>query len=251
MRSKKLSQDVLAILSTMAIEGNVARIVDQLDRKQYSAVNDTLVALGGKWDRKAKGYVFRDDAAERIDLAILTGEVERPQDFGFFPTPPALIQRLMREVGLEDGDWVLEPSAGQGALIVAAYEAASVKVLAFELLEANHAILKDRFGMRLTRLSHGDFLAAEPNCEVDRVIMNPPFAKQQDIAHVMRAWQWLRRGGRLAAIMSGGVAFRQDAKAKAFRAFVQDNGGTIEELPTGSFKASGTMVNTVLVTVGK
>jgi type I restriction-modification system DNA methylase subunit len=83
----------------------------------------------------------------------------------------------------------------------------------------------------------------------DRVIMNPPFANQADIAHVTHALKFLNYGGRLVAIMSAGVSFRGDRKATGFREMVEKLGGVIEPLPEGSFKEAGTSVNAVMVTL--
>jgi hypothetical protein len=79
--------------------------------------------------------------------------------------------------------------------------------------------------------------------------MNPPFSKRADIKHVMHAFKFLKPGGRLVAIMSAGVSFRDDKLGTAFRSIVIGNGGTIEPNPEGSFKASGTSVSTVMVTM--
>jgi hypothetical protein len=79
--------------------------------------------------------------------------------------------------------------------------------------------------------------------------MNPPFAGQADIEHVTHALNFLKPGGKLVAIMSAGVTFRQDRKAADFRALIWGMGGTIEELPEDAFKQSGTSVRTVLVEV--
>jgi hypothetical protein len=49
--------------------------------------------------------------------------------------------------------------------------------------------------------------------------------------------------------MSSCVTFRQDRCATAFRALVEERGGTIEGLPEDSFKVSGTGVSAVLVTI--
>jgi 16S rRNA G1207 methylase RsmC len=81
--------------------------------------------------------------------------------------------------------------------------------------------------------------------------MNPPFSKGQDIQHVTHALGFLKPGGRLVAIMGAGVTFRQDKRATEFRELVQAMGGTIARLPEGSFKSSGTMVNTVIVVIDK
>jgi hypothetical protein len=61
--------------------------------------------------------------------------------------------------------------------------------------------------------------------------------------------RFLKPDGRLVAIMSAGVSFRQDKRTTAFRKLVEERGGMIEPLPEDSFKESGTSVNTVLVVV--
>lgn len=255
----KLSQEVLTALSGAEVSGNTLRLVGQLDRKLYAKVNDALVALGGSWNRKAKAHLFEGDAADRIDEAVLSGSVERGQDFGCFFTPPDLADRVAEEAGLFVGAHVLEPSAGHGALIRAALRVrSSLKIECVELLDRNLLelckpdLLAMIDGGSITPL-HGDFLLVERLglAPFDRVVMNPPFAKRQDIAHVRHAFGFLRPGGKLVSVMSAGVEFRSDRLTTEFRSFVEQNDGAIERLPSGSFKASGTNVETVLVTMTK
>ena len=80
--------------------------------------------------------------------------------------------------------------------------------------------------------------------------MNPPFAKQQDIEHVTHAFRCLKPAGRLVSVMSAGVVFRETKLAREFRAFMEKRGG-YERNPEGSFKVSGTNVNTVTVWLDK
>lgn len=94
-----------------------------------------------------------------------------------------------------------------------------------------------------------DFLAQSPQPQYDRVIMNPPFEKQADIKHVLHAHKFLKPGGRLVSVMAASVLFRTNRLTVEFREFIQAKGGWIQELPEGSFKTSGTMVNTVIVTI--
>ena len=96
-------------------------------------------------------------------------------------------------------------------------------------------------------LELGDFLKAAPVQKFDRVVMNPPFSRQADIDHVTHAARFLKPGGRMVAIMSAGTIFRQNSKAVAFRGWLEALGGTLEDLPDGAFKASGTMVRTCIV----
>jgi 16S rRNA G1207 methylase RsmC len=79
--------------------------------------------------------------------------------------------------------------------------------------------------------------------------MNPPFCKGQDIAHITHALKFLKNGGRLVAVASAGVTFRQDRRYVEFRNLIASLGGTIEMLPDGAFKSSGTDVSTCIIVV--
>ena len=96
---------------------------------------------------------------------------------------------------------------------------------------------------------HLDFLIVQPDASYTHVVMNPPFTRGQDIDHVMHAFKFLRVGGTLTAIVSGGVLFRSDKKTVAFRRFIDDHGRVVRELPAGEFKESKTMVKTLLITL--
>jgi 16S rRNA G1207 methylase RsmC len=95
-----------------------------------------------------------------------------------------------------------------------------------------------------------DFLTHQPKDEVDRIHINPPFARQADIDHVLHAWSMIKEGGRLVAIMAASVTFRNNAKAVAFRNLVECH-GRMWDNPDGSFKRVGTQVRTVTVVLDK
>lgn len=78
----------------------------------------------------------------------------------------------------------------------------------------------------------------------DRIIMNPPFSNGRDIEHVMHAYDLLKPGGRIVAIMGESAFFNQSKKAEAFRQWLDDKGGTSEKLPAGSFMDPSLPVNT-------
>ncbi len=78
--------------------------------------------------------------------------------------------------------------------------------------------------------------------------MTPPFAKQADIQHVLHAYDFLKPGGLLVAVMSAGITFRS-GRAEEFRKLVADRGGSIDPLPDAAFKESGTDVRTVIAVI--
>lgn len=241
----KVDNQVLTALSSAETAGSMLKLAGQLDRAVYARTNKVLEAAGGKWNRKAGAHVFPGDAADAMEQILLTGQVTVPQDFGYFPTPAPMVARLLEAARIEPNMRVLEPSAGQGAI---AYEMAKLAYVdCVELLPANAE--KIQVGGKIVSLTTGDFLKQFPRTRFDRVVMNPPFAKQDDIRHVMHALQFLRKDGLLVSIMSAGVLYRENQLTRDFRALVATRGGSIEELPEGAFKPSGTMVRTVLVTI--
>jgi predicted RNA methylase len=244
----RVDDAVLNVLANAQTTGNRLVLVGQLERNLYVRTNKVLEAAGGKWNTKAKGHLFPGDAAEAMEQIILTGQVTVAKDeFGFFPTPPAVVARLLNSAGVRRDHWVLEPSAGNGAIARELVKGAT-DVDCIELLPQNVSALRQVLPPN-TIIREGDFLAIEPERKYDRVVMNPPFAKQADIRHVQHALKFLKPDGLLVSVMSAGVTFRDDRLTQAFRDLVRERGGDIEALPEGSFKESGTGVRTVIVTI--
>lgn len=241
-KTRKIEHAVLAVLSAGRCEADRYHLpTGQLDRPMYEAVNKVLAALGGKWNRSAKAHVFGEECEPIIEAAIETGEYTRPSDMGWFPTPAAIAAQAASLADIEPGHVVLEPSAGEGAL-VATILAAGGAAECVEIDERRAEALRAKHEVPVSVL---DFLSVEPTPTFDRVLMNPPFAKRADIHHVLHARKFLKPGGMLVSIMSAGVAFREDALTRDFR----DQCETITELPDGAFLESGTGVRTVVVTM--
>ena len=182
-----------------------------------------------------------------MDRALSTGSIiDRRAELGAFYTPPELVSRVIELAHIERHMRVLEPSAGTGALAIAAREEGGlVDVIEIDRNVVEAHLFMKRFGF----VTCTDFLKFDPVPVYDRVIMNPPFAKRADIRHVTHARKFMRTHSRLVAIMSAGIMFRDDAFTRGFRESVIASGGEIEALPEGSFKASGTAVNTCIITI--
>jgi phospholipid N-methyltransferase len=240
---------VLDVLSNATMSGNSLKLTGQLNRPLYVITNKVLEAAGGKWNRKAQAHVFDGDAAEIMDQIILTGKVlNKKQELGYFPTPPAVVKRLLELAQIEPGMRVLEPSAGTGNILKAIIPSAD-KVAVEVNPEFIPKLALCGSGILVVE---GDFLAI-PNARLrpfDRVVMNPPFApRQADIRHVNHALTFLKPGGRLVSVMSSSVTFRTNALTDSFRFRLPGFKGTIEALPENAFAESGTNVNTVIVTM--
>lgn len=102
----------------------------------------------------------------------------------FYPTPVALASKMVQ--GLQfTNKYVLEPSAGKGDLAKACY-GAKVHLIENEpeLCDILQALCESSRGS--VRLVANDFLAFEPSCDYDYIIMNPPF--KNGAKHFLHAW---------------------------------------------------------------
>ena len=251
MKAKKLSDAALDVLSSgVEITGGELRITRPLDRKLYVEVNAALEALGGKWNRKAKAHMFDEAPIDALDQILVDGEfTDSKRAFEQFFTPPDLADKIVARAEVR-GTTVLEPSAGEGAL-ASAVKRAGAFVWCVEKDPKVAVRLATAIDRPVDSLDVTDFLEWAPKHQraFKRVVMNPPFSRQQDIAHVMAAFGCLKPGGKLVSVMAAGVGFRTDRRTREFNEFVKANRGTIEKLPEQSFNESGTNVNTVLVTM--
>lgn len=245
----KVPTNVLEVLDRAETDGPRLVLTGTLDRKLYTATAKVLELAGGKWNRSAKAHLFDGDAADAIEQVLLTGEiVSIKQQLGYFPTPAGIVQQLIDLADLKPGMQVLEPSAGRGA-IAGPIAALGCHVDCIDIQRDNVlAISNQNIGRDL---AVADFLTVDPTESYDRVVMNPPFTRQDDIRHVLHAWKFLKPGGRLVAVMSNGVTFRSTPLTLQFWALKESQYGEIHPLPEGSFKESGTGVNTVIAVIPK
>ena len=166
---------------------------------------------------------------------------------GYFPTPDPVIKQMIEFADIQPEHRVLEPNLGSGAI------ADAVKPLCSEVkgFEINHT-LAEICDAKEYLIEQRDFLEVLPEeiTSYERILMNPPFEKLQDIDHVMHAIKMLKPGGRLVSIMSPGPFFRTDNKSTAFRNWLyEETEHQVIDLPPGAFKASGTGVASKMVVI--
>lgn len=171
-----------------------------------------------------------------------------------FPTPPDLCRRMVDEANIEPGMDILEPSAGTGNILEGCFHlngsgfSGAPKEGRTVAVEINHTLsmaIRNKFPMADVHCS--DFLQCNGDLgKFDRILMNPPFENGSDIKHIRHAMAFLAPGGRLVAICANGPRQRE-----ALLPLVEATGGTWEDLPEGTFKNQGTMVNTAMIVINQ
>jgi phospholipid N-methyltransferase len=239
------------ILKDSTIEGNVLKLpLIQLDRKDYCDVKKSLELIGGKWKSgKVQGFVFDSDPTILINNLLGDKSPEKlKKDYQFFATPTNLASELVALAEIHIDNKILEPSAGQGAIIKEIMKCGIKIVDYFELMPTNQFILKEINGVNLIG---DDFLNANDCPIYDRIIANPPFSKNQDIEHIQKMYKLLKEGGILVTIASKHWQQSNNKKEIAFRKWLTEMNAEIIDIEKGTFKESGTNIETVIIKIIK
>lgn len=155
------------------------------------------------------------------------------KDLQYYPTPEEVVEILLDELPYLDRALVLEPSCGCGRIMDGLKKRGAIPfgievdpARAEQCRRKGHAVLT------------ANFLETVPTPKYDHVVMNPPFYGTHYAKHVKHALKFLKPGGRLTAILPATARY--------------DHGqldGRWQDLPLGSFKKSGTNINTSILTI--
>lgn len=106
-------------LQSCTVEGLIIKLPDyQLERKVYQEVAKSLELIGGKWKGgKVMGFIFNEDPTELL-AQIANGENRNlKKEYQFYATPDSIADWLVQLADIKPEHNILEPSAGQGAII--------------------------------------------------------------------------------------------------------------------------------------
>lgn len=242
-----MNEDLINSIKTMTVNGNRLELPKDEKFDNYLQVKKCLLAAGGKY--KKCGFYFSEDAALVKSRLVGGGAINDKKKFQFFATPSGVVDLLMNHACIDSDMLVLEPSAGQGA-IVDAIIGLGAHASMIELMPQNIKVLNRKYEIELAPL---DFLNINPEKHIKykRIVANPPFTKNQDVDHVSHMYKFLNEGGLLVSIMSTSWVHGSQKKQIAFREWLGSVDSYTEEIPQGSFKESGTNISTMLVVINK
>lgn len=206
--------------------------------------------VGGK--EFDKGDVSENDPFDNAVLDYYTNQrlnKNNREGVDYFPTPEPLGYKMVEWANIGEGDSVLEPSAGHGA--IARYVPQSNELVAIEPSMRLFAKLQMKAGGLGRKFQNETFEAYHISNKHDTIVMNPPFghAGATAIAHIEKAFGHLEEGGRMVAIIPRGAMDKKFAKwyenekTAAMRADV--------DLPDIAFQQAGTSVRCRVVVVDK
>ena len=206
----------------------------------------TLIESATTNDQREK----QAELEKRKELEKLEDTVRFSNIPGFFPTPSPVIEKMVERARIKTGDRVFDPEAGKGD--IADHVKANFDGVEVFVGEVNHT-LRAILTAKGYNLISTDFMEYNNGQRFDKIIMNPPFEKGQDIDHIQHAQGLLAKNGCLVSVISEGPFFRSDKKSEAFRTWLDDVGGYTEKLDNKSFTGKDafrqTGVSTRIVTI--
>ncbi len=239
--------DLINSIKKMTVNGNRLELPKDEQFDNYTQVKKCLLTAGGKYKRS--GFEFSEDAST-VQARLVGGEaINDKKKFQFFPTPPCVVDLLMNHACVDSDMSVLEPSAGQGAIVDEIIKTGAHASM-IELMPENIKVLNRKYEQELTPT---DFIDVNPDDHIkyERIIANPPFTKNQDIDHVLHMYDFLDEGGLLVSVMSRSWCQGSQKKQVAFRDWLDSVDSYTEEIPAGAFKESGTNISSMLVVINK
>ncbi|MCM1406391.1 MAG: DEAD/DEAH box helicase family protein, partial [[Clostridium] fimetarium] len=167
----------------------------------------------------------------------------------YYPTPEPLGYMMSVWAGLSEGESVLEPSAGHGA--IARYVPASNVLTAIEPSATLFSRLQIKAGGVGRKFENGVFEDYNIVNKHDAILMNPPFGSGGRLAidHLAKAFGHLEEGGRIVAVIPRGSA---DSKFERWYSGEKSAVLTGEvNLPDITFERAGTSVRCRVVVIDK
>lgn len=229
---------------------------------------DDLVEKANKLLAEHYGEVLPDAYDEGDGSELFGRSTAVSKDLQFYRSPDPVVEELIDDLWLDgrtrlERDQplarVLEPSAGDGAIALAAARRGA-RVRAIEV-EQDRADLMSARAQRIegpgrVTVERANFLKVKPEPVFDFVLMNPPFYGTHYMDHVRHAWEFLAPGGILRAVLPASAEVNEGKRHDAFRKWANANGdygwrGAFKELPAESFAESGTRIQTVILMMRK
>lgn len=225
---------------------------------EYDNIKYIVEYMGGHWRERYSGFVF-DDSNEHIQskLSLLAGLSEITIDpitkfridNQFYPTPDWLAIQMVEAANIMPSDYVLEPSAGKAAILKYIADK-TPKYTAVELNSNNTKWLRTH-GYRVNQMSFETYYKNNNGKLFDKVVMNPPFSEKRDLIHTIMAYNLLKPGGILVGLVAENSLYYNRPITRNFINFFKSVGGVTREVPHGTFKESGTLVDIAMLIIPK
>lgn len=264
MPDKKIAYKIIFIDKQNLDNQNYYR---RLSIEERSILKPYFMEIQGHWSEAHQGFVFiKEISTSMIKEAIRKAnnkiplsreQIEREKLQAYF-TPIDVVKKMQEYAHISENDIVLDPSAGIGNLV----NGLSISKERIYLIEPNPEFcnfLKRNGYIHVIQSTFEEAIekGQVPN-NISKILMNPPFSKQNDLKHISLAYKLLAPGGTLISIVGKNSVLERDSSGKESKIFQEfyhicqnSKSHQLIELPEGTFEKSGTICDTYMITLEK
>jgi hypothetical protein len=238
-----MSNNIQYVLEKCSYEDNlIFPPKEQLDPKLYQDFKKIMVQNLGKWKGGKKQFFEFPFQTHTLKEKFFKGE--RPnfkQDWHFFPTPDDVIDQMCNITIPSPDCRILEPSAGQGDIIKYVNDFIKYQNPFDWTVIEPHPLNREKLKSIGYPPDHDFFETYQCTEPFDLIYANPPFKHIH--SHIEKMFSCLDKYGVITAIVPSSFKsqYKKEWNDKYFFQFFPLN--------KGSFKSSGTMVETEIVKI--
>ncbi len=219
--AKKILENKFSIYVNGECIGDIEKDYDKYREKDYWRVHydrDKMRCCGSDYNTimaAKKGIAndyFNYKTVNTNSQKVPIKELTFGDNSDFFPTPTALVGRMLSRICWKGVHTVLEPSAGKGDIVecVKSYSKGYIKVgrehysrdlhLDIDCIEIDANLRYILMGKKF-RVVHDDFLTYTTQKRYDLIIMNPPFSNGDE--HLLKALEMQEQsGGQIVCLLN-------------------------------------------------
>lgn len=181
-----------------------------------------------------------DDKQRIIKEMEMKLQFNQGKDIHF--TPKAIVNKMIDHAGIKENDIVLESSAGIGNI------ADGITYNNVDVIEINPSF-RELLKLKGYNVIGSDFLEFNEHNKYNKIIMNPPFSKNQDIKHLKHAYNLLDNNGKIISLTSKHWSFAQDKESLEFRNWLESIDYRIIDSNISGF--SDTNISCMMIEINK
>lgn len=182
----------------IAVNANGYELVGNFNRTELEVLDCIGATVKDRDNKYWKVATFDYNPKDVLLEILLNGSIPDYKTYQYYPTPDHIASQVQAIANIHANDRVLEPSAGNGNLVLGLTNPLTL----VELSSVRTSVLKTRFGS--SDVYCQDFLQWKNPTGYDVILMNPPFTGNQAQAHIKRAFTMLNPKGRLVAVVPAG-----------------------------------------------
>jgi hypothetical protein len=245
---------VFEALRDVRVDRDIIRAPRWIGAEAAGLVDSILRGAGGSWNGEVDGYQFRTEALPVLKRVLKGTPRPAGNRLATFETPEALADRMRDLAAVTTFDRVLEPSAGRGRLIANLPLRQQITAIEIDPSRAAHLAMMPHCREGAMSVSQTNFLdhvgkgSGYFGTFFNAILMTPPRRLNEDLRHVMAAWDCLAPGGTLVAVISPGWEHpANETELLLFRRWFATVHARHEELSEDTFTESAPPLRSRLV----